>query len=144
VAVARWELQEGETEIMMVRPSMAKLFLLLIVTLGLYLPWFIVRIFQNRATKWIVTNRRLIALSGVFNQSTVSMGLERVQEVHYIRTFWDRIIGTGSLDVVNAGDEEQEHIGFLRKDQEFRDALQQAIDMRQAELRESSGSRDGL
>jgi hypothetical protein len=66
------------------------------------------------------------------------MGLERVQEVHYIRTFWDRLIGTGSLDVVNAGDQEQEHVGFLRKDQEFRDALQQAIEMRQAELREDA------
>lgn len=134
--MARWELQEGETEIMRVHPSMTKLFLLLIVTLGLYLPWFVVRIFQNRATTWIVTNRRLIALSGVFNQSTVSMGLERVQEVHYVRTFWDRIIGTGSLVVVNAGDEEQTHIGFLRKDQEFRDALQHAIELRQTELRE--------
>lgn len=136
--MARWELQDGETEIMRVHPSMLKLFLLLVVTLGLYLPWFIVRIFQNRATRWILTNRRLIALSGVFNQSTVSMGLERVQEVHYIRTFWDRLIGTGSLDVVNAGDQEQEHVGFLRKDQEFRDALQQAIEVRQAELRESA------
>lgn len=136
--MARWELQQGENEIMRVHPSMMKLFLLLFVTLFLYLPWFIVRIFQNRATTWIVTNRRLIAESGVFNQSTVSVGLERVQEVQYIRTFWDRIIGTGTLEVVNAGDDEQVHVGFLRKDQEFRDALQGAIDARQRELRERS------
>ncbi len=136
--MARWELHQGEDEITRAHPSMTKLFLLLFVTLFLYLPWFMVRIFQNRATTWIVTNRRLIAESGVFNQSTVSVGLERVQEVQYIRTFWDRIIGTGSLEVVNAGDDQQVHVGFLRKDQEFRDALQGAIDARQRELRERS------
>lgn len=136
--MARWELQEGEQEIMRVHPSTTKLVLLLVCTLFLYLPWFIVRFFQNRATRWIVTNRRLIALSGVFNQETTSVGLERVQEIQYSRSIFDRLIGTGSLIVRNAGDDAPVHIGFLRKDQEFRDALQRAIDARQHELRERS------
>jgi uncharacterized membrane protein YdbT with pleckstrin-like domain len=134
--VARYELQEGEEEHISVKPSMLKLFLLLLVTLGLYLPWFIVRIFQNRFTKWVVTNRRLISLSGVFNQKTIATGLERIQDVHYIRTFWDRIIGTGSLEVDTASEHGPVHIGFLRKDAEFRDALAAAIEERQRELRE--------
>ena len=136
--MARWQLQEGEEEVMTVKPSMTKLFLLLLVTLGLYLPWFIVRMIQNRCTKWIATNRRLVALSGVFNQQTVSIGLERVQEVQYNRTFWDRIIGTGSLVVESAAEDKPVHIGFLRKDAEFRDALQHAIELRHAQLQERS------
>jgi len=142
--VARWELQEGEQEIMRVHPSMTKLFLLLFVTLFLYLPWFIVRLFQNRATQWIVTSRRLIALSGVFTQQTISIGLERVQEVQYVRTFWDRLIGTGSLIVETAAEDKPVHLGFLRKDREFRDALQQAIEMRHRELQEPQGQSGGL
>jgi uncharacterized membrane protein YdbT with pleckstrin-like domain len=134
--VARYELQEGEQEKMSAKPSMFKLFLLLLVTLGLYLPWFLVRIVQNRFTKWVVTNRRLISLSGVFNQKTIATGLERIQDVHYIRTFWDRIIGTGSLEVDTASEHGPVHIGFLRKDAEFRDALSHAIEERQRELRE--------
>jgi uncharacterized membrane protein YdbT with pleckstrin-like domain len=134
--VARYELHEGETEILSVRPSLAKIVLLLFVTLFLYLPWFIVRFVQNRFTKWVITSRRLISLSGVFNQTTVSTGLERIQDVHYIRTFWDRLIGTGSLEVESAAEGEPVHIGFIRKDEEFRDALHQAIDARQQELRE--------
>ena len=93
--MARWTPQEGEQIITEVKPSTAKLFLMLLVTLGLYLPWFVVRIVQNRFTKWVVTNRRLISMSGVFNQTTITTGLERIQDVHYIRTFGDRIIGTG-------------------------------------------------
>lgn len=136
--MARYELQEGEEEIMTVRPSLAKIVLLLFVTLFLYLPWFIVRFVQNRFTKWVVTNRRIISMSGVFNQTTVSTGLERIQDVHYIRTFWDRVIGTGSLEVESAAEGEPVYIGFIRKDQEFRDAVHQAIDARQHELRERS------
>jgi uncharacterized membrane protein YdbT with pleckstrin-like domain len=136
--VPRYTLQEGEEEIMSVRPSLFKLFLLLLVTLFLYLPWFIVRFVQNRFTKWVVTNRRLISMSGVFNQTTISTGLERIQDVHYIRTFWDRIIGTGSLEAESASEGEPVHIGFIRPDAEFRDALLKAIDKRQHELRERS------
>jgi uncharacterized membrane protein YdbT with pleckstrin-like domain len=134
--VARYELHEGEHERMSAKPSMLKLFLLLIITLGLYLPWFIVRIVQNRFTRWVVTNRRLVSLSGVFNQKTITTGLERIQDVHYTRTFWDRIIGTGSLDVDTASEHGPVHIGFLRKDSEFRDALTESIEERQRELRE--------
>ena len=136
--MARYELQEDEGEIMSVKPSMLKLFLLLFATLLLYLPWFLVRIVQNRFTEWVVTNRRLISMSGVFNQTTVSTGLERIQDVHYIRTIWDRLIGTGSLEVESAAEGKPVHIGFIRKDAEFRDALHQAIDARQHELRERS------
>lgn len=136
--MARYELQEDEGEIMSVKPSMLKLLLLLFATLLLYLPWFLVRIVQNRFTEWVVTNRRLISMSGVFNQTTVSTGLERIQDVHYIRTIWDRLIGTGSLEVESAAEGKPVHIGFIRKDAEFRDALHQAIDARQHELRERS------
>ena len=134
--MARYELQEGEDEIMTVHPSLTKIVLLLFVTLFLYLPWFIVRFVQNRFTSWVVTNRRLISMSGVFSQTTVSTGLERIQDVHYIRTFGDRLIGTGSLEVESAAEGNPVRIGFIRKDQEFRDALHQAIDLRQQELRE--------
>ncbi len=134
--MARYELQEGEQEIISVHPSTMKLVLLLVCTLFLYLPWFIVRLVQNRHTSWVVTNRRLISMSGVFNQKTIATGLERIQDVHYIRSFWDRIIGTGSLEVDTASEHGPVHIGFLRDDKEFRDALTQAIETRQRELRE--------
>lgn len=137
--MARWQLQDGETEIMSVKPSMTKLLLMLLVTLGLYLPWFLVRLVQNRFTKWVVTNRRLLSMRGVFSQVTVSTGLERIQDVQYVRTFWDRIIGTGSLEVESASEGEPVRIGFVRQDAEFRDALMQAIDARQQELRERAG-----
>ncbi len=141
--MARWQLQDGETEIMSVKPSMTKLLLMLLVTLGLYLPWFLVRLVQNRFTKWVVTNRRLLSMRGVFSQVTVSTGLERIQDVQYIRTFWDRIIGTGSLEVESASEGEAVRIGFVRQDAEFRDALMKAIDARQQELRERA-SQSGL
>ena len=121
--MARWELQEGENEIMRVHPSMMKL-----VPPALRDPVPVPALVhrpdlpepRDQLDRHEPPADRRV---GVFNQTTVSIGLERVQEVQYIRTFWDRLIGTGSLEVVNAGDDEPVHIGFLRKDQEFRDAL---------------------
>jgi uncharacterized membrane protein YdbT with pleckstrin-like domain len=126
--MARYELQDGEQEITTVHPSTTKLFLMLIVTLGLYLPWFLVRIVQNRFTRWILTNRRVIAMSGVFSQTTSALGLERIQDVTYRRSFWDRLIGTGSLIVETAAEGQPLEITFIRQDAEFRDALHKAID----------------
>lgn len=136
--MARWTPQEGEKVITEVQPSMTKLFLLLLVTVGLYLPWFLVRIVQNRFTKWVLTNRRVIAMNGVFNQQTSTLGLERIQEVQHNRSFWDRIIGTGNLVIETASDDRPVHIGFIREDSEFRDALSQAVEARQQELRDRS------
>lgn len=141
--MARYELHEGERQLMAVKPSMARLFLLLVCTLFLYLPWFLVRIVQNRFTRWVVTNRRLISMSGVFNQQTISTGLERIQDVHYIRTLGDRIIGTGSIEVESAAEGAPVRVGFVREDEEFRDVLHQAIDERQHELRER-GAQGGI
>jgi uncharacterized membrane protein YdbT with pleckstrin-like domain len=134
--MARYTLSEGEEVLTEVRPSTVKLFLMLLVTLGLYLPWFLLRIVQNRFTKWVLTSRRVIAMRGVLNQETSSLGLERIQEIQHNRTIWDRIIGTGSLVIETASEDKPLHIGFIREDAEFRDALAQAVERRQQELRE--------
>jgi hypothetical protein len=97
--MARWELQRGEDEIMRLHPSMRKLFLLLLVTLfgtavvhrpDLPEPRDHLDRHEPPADRGV----------GVFNQSTVSVGLERVRRCT-TSAFWDRIIG--SLGV-NAGD----------------------------------------
>lgn len=141
--MARWTPQDGEEVITEVKPSTTKLFLMLLVTLGLYLPWFVVRIVQNRFTKWVLTNRRVIAMSGVLSQQTSTLGLERIQEVQHTRTIWDRLIGTGNLVIETASDDRPVHIGFIREDAEFRDALSAAVERRHQELRERS-SQGGL
>lgn len=102
------------------------------------------RPFQNRATLWIVTTRRLIARSGVFDEQTISISPERVQEVQRFRTAWDRLIGTGSLVVETAAEDRPVHIGFLRKDTELRDALHETIEARQKELQVRQGQAGGL
>lgn len=136
--MARWTPQEGEEVLTEVKPSMTKLFLMLLVTLGLYLPWFLVRIVQNRFTRWVLTNRRVIAMSGVLNQQTSTLGLERIQEVQHNRTLWDRLIGTGNIVIETASEDRPVHIGFIRDDEEFRDALSAAVEVRQQELRDRS------
>jgi uncharacterized membrane protein YdbT with pleckstrin-like domain len=132
----RWSLLDDEREIARVKPSNRKLVLLLVCTIFLYLPWFIVRFIQNKARTWILTNRRVIAQSGVFNQQTETVRLDRIQEVHLFRRFFDRLIGTESLVLESAAD--TEHTGmrldFIPASSNFRGVLQQTLDDRHREI----------
>ena len=136
----RWSLVEGEREIARVQPSNRKLVILLICTLGLYLPWFIVRLVQTKASTWILTNRRVIAESGVFNQQTETVRLDRVQEIRLLRRFFDRLIGTESLQLDSAagGDEAGMRLDFIAVGSGFRDQLQQALEDRHRTVHEQA------
>lgn len=127
----RWSLLEDEHELQRVKPSNRKLVVLLFCTLFLYLPWFIVRYTQNRCRTWILTNRRVIALSGVFNQQTETVRLDRVQEISHYRRFFDRLIGTESLALESAASSDRGmRLDFIAVGSGFRERLQQALDDR--------------
>ncbi len=131
----RWSLLEDEQELSRVKPSNRKLFILLVCTLFLYLPWFIVRYTQNRCRTWILTNRRVIAESGVFNQQTETLRLDRIQEIRHFRRFFDRLIGTESLVLESAANTDRGmRMDFIAVGNGFRERLQQALDDRHQEL----------
>ena len=53
---------------------------------------------------YIVTNRRIIQLEGVFNKHVVDSSLEKVNDVVMDQTFWGRIWGYGNIEIMTASD----------------------------------------
>lgn len=59
-------------------------------------------IWSNR--KYIITNRRVIQLSGVFNKDVMDSSLEKVNDVKLDQSFLGRVFGFGDIEVLTASE----------------------------------------
>jgi uncharacterized membrane protein YdbT with pleckstrin-like domain len=56
---------------------------------------------------YVLTNRRLVLRQGVFNRSGHDMPLNRVTDVSFTHSLWQRMLGCGTLVVESAGERGQ-------------------------------------
>lgn len=54
--------------------------------------------------KYVVTNRRVIQLQGVFNKNVVDSSLEKVNDVKMEQSFWGRLFGYGDIEILTASE----------------------------------------
>jgi uncharacterized membrane protein YdbT with pleckstrin-like domain len=72
---------------------------LLVVALPRYLRW--------ATTLFVLTTDRLIFRSGVLSKLSKEIPLERVNDVTYSQSLWERLIGAGDLFIESAGERGQ-------------------------------------
>ena len=90
------------------------LYLLLVVTLVAVL-WFAVRYLKWRTTNFVVTTDRLVYRSGVFAKHGREIPLERVNDIGFHQTIFERLIRAGDLTIESAGERGQETFGHIPK-----------------------------
>jgi uncharacterized membrane protein YdbT with pleckstrin-like domain len=88
------------TLIALVNPLFAIGFLLLIIPIVSMIRD--IMIFQRR--QYIVTNRRVIQISGVFNKNVTDSSLEKVNDVKLVQSFWGRIFNYGHIEILTASE----------------------------------------
>ena len=54
--------------------------------------------------KYIVTNRRVIQVSGIFSKEVVDSSLEKVNDVKMSQSFFGRIFGYGDIEILTASE----------------------------------------
>ena len=59
-------------------------------------------VWRNKA--YIVTNRRVIQIQGVFNKDVVDSSLEKVNDVKMSQSFLGRIFGFGDIEILTASE----------------------------------------
>ncbi|HMS24306.1 MAG TPA: PH domain-containing protein [Acidimicrobiia bacterium] len=74
-------------------------------------------------TLFVVTTDRIIFRTGVIAKRGVEIPLERINNINFGQTIFERIIGAGSLEIESAGEDGQS----LFKDVRHPDAVQQEI-----------------
>ena len=60
------------------------------------------RIVRTRS-EFAVTSTRFVQKDGIFNIKMTEIPLQRIETVNYYQTFWQRIIGTGCVELVGSG-----------------------------------------
>ena len=85
--------------------------------------WLVLKYFQWRFTNFVVTDDRVIYRHGVLAKSGVEIPLERINNINFHQSLWERIIGAGDLDIQSAGQEGQSHFEDVRHP----DGVQQEI-----------------
>lgn len=59
-------------------------------------------VWRNKA--YVVTNRRVIQISGVFNKNVVDSSLEKVNDVKMSQSFFGRMFGYGDIEILTASE----------------------------------------
>ncbi len=75
-------------------------FLVLVIPIGSMVRDILV--WSNR--QYIVTNRRVIQISGVINKNVTDSSLEKVNDVKLIQSFWGRLFNFGDVEILTASE----------------------------------------
>lgn len=79
------------------------------------LVWFIARYIVWSTTGFVVTTDRLISRTGVFGRQGIEIPLERVNTVFFSQTLFERMIGSGDLEIESASEQGSQKFANIRK-----------------------------
>ncbi len=67
-----------------------------------FITYLIGRIVRMK-TEFAVTNYRFIQKDGIFNIKMTEIPLHKIETVNFYQSFWQRVLGTGSVELVGNG-----------------------------------------
>ncbi len=76
--------------------------------------WLAVKYFSWAMTYFVVTDRRVVFRTGVLSKRGVEIPLDRISNINFAQTLWERMIGAGNLDIESAGRDGESHFDFVR------------------------------
>lgn len=81
-------------------------------------PWM-----RWRTTHFVITTHRVLIRKGVFTHTGRDIALQRINDVGFSQSLWDRMVGAGTLSIESAGEHGQQSL----KNVPHSDAVQQTI-----------------
>ena len=63
-----------------------------------------------RTTHYVFTTHRVLIRRGVFTHSGRDIALQRINDVGFVQSLWDRMVGAGTLSIESAGERGQEEL----------------------------------
>ncbi len=110
------------------RLAMIPLLLLILVALV----WFVARYAQWATTTFVVTTDRLIHRSGVISKSGREIPLERLNDVSFHSTIFQRMLGAGDLLIESAGERGQQLFSSFPHPERTQNLIHHQIELAQA------------
>jgi uncharacterized membrane protein YdbT with pleckstrin-like domain len=83
--------------------------------------WRDVLIWRNR--EYVVTNRRVIQLSGVFSKNVTDSSLDKVNDVKMSQTFFGRMLDYGNIEILTASELGVNKFTYIGKPIQYKTAM---------------------
>lgn len=107
----------------------------LVAALAVFLVIFVVRPLVNWwTTHYVLTSERLITRSGLVAKSGVEIPLERITNVNFNQTFFERMLGAGDLLIESAGAQGQSRFRDIPHPDTFQTVLYKAREKRSLDM----------
>jgi uncharacterized membrane protein YdbT with pleckstrin-like domain len=65
--------------------------------------WLVLRYFNWTFTHFVVTSSRVIFRTGVLAKHGVEIPMDRINNINFHQSMWERVIGAGDLEIESAG-----------------------------------------
>jgi uncharacterized membrane protein YdbT with pleckstrin-like domain len=90
--------------------------------------WWVGRYLRWRTINFAVTTDRLVFRSGVFSKQGREIPLDRVNDISYHQSLFERMIGAGDLIIESAGERGQEPFTDIPKPARVQNVIYSEID----------------
>jgi uncharacterized membrane protein YdbT with pleckstrin-like domain len=91
------------------------LVILSLLLLAVGVVWVLLRLLKWVTTNIVVTSDRLVFRSGTFAKSGMEIPIDRVMNVNFKQTFWERMIGSGDLLIESGGEDGLQTFSNIRR-----------------------------
>jgi uncharacterized membrane protein YdbT with pleckstrin-like domain len=114
--------------------------ILTLIVLGGF-AWFVVRpVVSWLVTRYVLTTERLMTRTGLIAQSGIEIPLERITNVNFSQSFFERFLGAGDLLVESAGTTGQSRFANIPRPDQFASVLYNVREKRALALQSGSGA----
>jgi uncharacterized membrane protein YdbT with pleckstrin-like domain len=90
--------------------------------------WVIIRYLKWTTTNFVVTTHRLIYRAGIFAKHGVEIPLERVMNVNFNQSIFERIVGAGDLLIESGGKDGQQRFSDIRKPEHVQNLIHAQVE----------------
>jgi uncharacterized membrane protein YdbT with pleckstrin-like domain len=108
------------------------LWLASLAVLGLTLLWLFVRVLRWTTTNFVVTTDRLIFRSGVLAKRGKEIPLERINDISFNQTIFERLLRSGDLMIESGGERGQQNFTDIPKPGRVQNEIYRQIETAQA------------
>ncbi len=90
--------------------------------------WLIGRYFKWITTNFVITSDRIIFRQGVVGKSGIEIPLDRVNNVNFNQTAFERLLGAGDLLIESGGEDGQQRFTDVRKPQRVQNLVHAQVE----------------
>jgi uncharacterized membrane protein YdbT with pleckstrin-like domain len=102
-----------------------------LIIIAVAVVWFLIRYGKWRSTNFVVTTDRLVYRSGLVAKHGKEIPLERVNDISFHQSIFERMIGAGDLIIESGGERGQQHFRDIPKPSAVQNEIYRQIEAAQ-------------